>query len=133
AAHERRAERAARGLHRNRGEAASGRLRDPTTGAGQVHGAEAPANLLLHVSRSLRVAFIDALAESSDGLSGGLLQFSADLAAGGAGESLHPPLLGILAPLAPQLPHAAEVSNPGPVLHSAREVAGHEVGQPLGE
>src|SRR5690606_19296149 len=133
AAHERRAERAARRLHRNRGEAASGRLRDPATGAGQVHGAEAPANLLLHVSRRLRDTLVDTLTESSDALAGGLLDPAADLAAGGAGELLLPPLLGIVAPLVPQLPHEGEVSDLGPVLHSAREVAGHEVGQALGE
>src|SRR5690606_25845576 len=120
-------------LHGDRGEAASSRLCDPATGAGRVHGAEVPANLLLHLPRRLRDTFIDAPAESVDALAGGLLDLAADLAAGGAGELLLPPLLSFVAPLVPQLPHEGEVSDLGPVLHSAREVAGHEVGQTLGE
>src|SRR5690606_24408843 len=124
---------APRGLQRHRGEAASGRLCDPATRTGQVHGAEAPAKLLLHVPRRLRDTFIDAPAESVDAPAGGLLDLTADLAAGGAGEPLLPPLLSFVAPLVPQLPHEGEVSDLGPVLHSAREVASHEVGQTLGE
>src|SRR5690606_38428751 len=124
---------APRGLQRHRGEAASGRLCDPATSTRQVHGAEAPAKLLLHVPRRLRDTFIDAPGESVDAPAGGLVDLTADLAAGGAGEPLLPPLLSFVAPLVPQLPHEGEVSDLGPVLHSAREVASHEVGQTLGE
>src|SRR5690606_23525379 len=118
---------APRGLQRDRREAPPGRLRDPATRTVQVHGAEAPAELLLHVPRRPRDTFIDAPAESVDAPAGGLLDLAADLAAGGAGEPLLPPLLSFVAPLVPQLPHEGEVSDLGPVLHSAREVASHEV------